>query len=125
MKEIITTNTGQIEYTLPLTLGDTYSASELMQILNLQPTDLLSITMAGEVRYPRFQFDVDRGDIFNVVKHANAQLGADADPWGTLDWWYSASEMLDGQSPVDVLAKRKLTIQLVDAVVASGQQPME
>jgi hypothetical protein len=80
----------------------TYSSSDVGEILS--PTgqahrsiaqhrrrshELLGVKIANKYRYPSFQIDPERREIIPVVKYANSRMECDADPWGTLDWWYS------------------------------------
>ena len=134
----LATPTGELKYTLPLSRAETYSSTEVGEILSptgqphrsiaknrRQANELLGIKIANKYRYPKFQIDLERHEIIDVVRHANSRLESDADPWGTLDWWYSGDESLDDQRPVDLAERGELTKQLVDFAIESSQQSME
>ncbi|MFL0278535.1 Hsp20/alpha crystallin family protein [Mycobacterium sp. SMC-19] len=134
----LTTPTGKLNYTLPLTRDETYSSTDAGKILSPEgqsyrstaqsrrkANELLGVKVANRYRHPKFQFDLDRRNIIDVVMHANSRLESHADPWGALDWWYSEDEALDDQRPVDMLERGELTTQLVDFAIDSSQQSME
>jgi hypothetical protein len=132
------TPTGPIEYTLPLSRDDTYSSTAVSEILS--PTgkghrsiaqhrrrahELLGLKIGNQYRYPKFQIDPVRHEIRPVVAYANRMMESDADPWGTLDWWYSEDEALAGRRPVDLLDSGELTQKLVDFAIRHSQQGMD
>ncbi len=134
----LTTPTGVLEYTLPLSRDETYSSSDVGEILSptgqahrsiaqhrRQSNELLGIKIANKYLYPKFQIDPERREIIPVVKYANSRMECDADPWGTLDWWYSEDEALDDRRPVDMVQGGELTTQLVDFAIDSSRQGME
>jgi HSP20 family molecular chaperone IbpA len=134
----LTTPTGELKYTLPLSRDKTYSSTDVGKILSptgqphrsiaknrRQANELLGIKIANKYRYPKFQIDVERRAIIDVVRYANTRLECDADPWGTLDWWYSEDEALDDRRPVDLVENDELTTELVDFAIGIGQQSME
>jgi hypothetical protein len=132
------TPTGALEYALPLSLDDTYSSAAVSKILS--PTgkghrsiaqhrrrshDLLGIKIGNQYRYPKFQIDAARHEIRPVVAYANRRLESDADPWGTLDWWYSEDEALNHRRPVDMVDTGELTEKHVDFAIELSQQGMD
>lgn len=134
----LATPTGELKYTLPLSRDDTYSSTDVGKILSptgqphrsiaknrRQANELLGIKIANKYRYPKFQIDVERRAIIDVVRYANTRLECDADPWGTLDWWYTEDEALDDRRPVDLVENNELTAELVDFAIDIGQQSME
>jgi hypothetical protein len=76
-------------------------------------------------RFPKFQIDEAGHKIRAVVTYANQLLECNKDPWGTLDWWYTESDALDGRRPVELLATGSLTEELVDFAVKLGRQAMD
>ena len=134
----LTTPTGLLEYTLPLSRDETYSSTDVGKILSptgqahrsiaqhrRQSHELLGVKIANKYRYPKFQVDPLRHEIIPVVKYANSRMECDADPWGTLDWWYGEDEALDDRRPVDMVQKDELTPELVDFAIDSSRQGME
>jgi hypothetical protein len=134
----LTTPTGVVEYTLPLSHDETYGSTEVGEILSptekahrstaqnrRQSHELLGVKISNKYRYPMFQIDPLRREIIPVVKYANSRLQCDDDPWGTLDWWYSEDEALDDLRPVDLVKSGELTAELVDFAIDSGRQGME
>jgi HSP20 family molecular chaperone IbpA len=132
------TPTGTLEYTLPISLDETYSSAEVSAILSpsgkghrsiaqhrRRAHAMLGIKVGNQYRYPKFQVDPVHHEIYEIVKYANQCLECDADPWGTLDWWYSEDEAMDGHRPVDMLASGELTEELVDFAVGIAQQGMD
>lgn len=132
------TATGPLPYTLPLSLDDTYSSTEVSEILS--PTgkghrtiaqnrrhanELLGVKIGNRYRYPKFQVDPVRREVRPVVAHANRLLECDADPWGSLDWWFSADEGLRGQRPIDLLESNELAAEDVDLAIERVQQGMD
>jgi HSP20 family molecular chaperone IbpA len=134
----LTTPTGVLDYTLPLSRDEAYSSQDVGKILSpsgqghrsiaqhrRQSNELLGIKVANKYLYPNFQIDAERREIVPVVKYANTRLECDADPWGVLDWWYSEDEALDDRRPIDMVKSGELTTQLVDFAIDSSQQGME
>jgi hypothetical protein len=132
------TATGTLEYTLPLSLDETYSSAAVSKILS--PTgkghrsiaqhrrrahELLGIKIGNQYRYPKFQINPARHEIRPIVAYANRRLECDADPWGTLDWWYSEDEALDDRRPIDMVESGELTEELVDFAIELSQQGMD
>jgi hypothetical protein len=132
------TPTGPLEYTLPLSIGDTYSSAVVSKILS--PTgkghrsiaqhrrrshELLGIKIGNQYRYPKFQIDAARREIRPIVVYANRRLECDADPWGTMDWWYSQDEALGDRRPVDMADSGELTEKLVDFAIELSRQGMD
>ncbi len=134
----LTTATGELEYTLPFAPDETYSPGAVSAILSpsgkphrsiaqdrRRAHELLGVKIGNQYRYPKFQIDPARQQIRPVVAYANRLLECDADPWGTLDWWYSEDEGLDDRRPVDMLESGELTEERVDLAIQLGQQGME
>lgn len=132
------TATGTMRYTLPLSVEDTYSSTEVGEILSptgkghrttaqnrRRANELLGVKIGGRYRYPKFQIDQARREIRPVVAHANRLLECDADPWGSLDWWFSGDEGLNGRRPIDLLENHELSTEVVDFVVERSQQGMD
>jgi hypothetical protein len=130
--------TGSVEYALPLALDDTYSSSDVSE--HLSPTgtrhrtiartrrennELLGVKIGNQYRYPKFQLDNDRHEIRPAVAHANKALESSADPWGTLDWWFSPEVAFEGRRPVDLLTRGELTETLVDLAMSVGTASMD
>lgn len=134
----LATPTGVLEYTLPLSREETYSSTEVGEILSptgqghrstaqhrRQANELLGIKIMNKYRYPKFQIDAERREIVPIVKYVNTRMECDADPWGTLDWWYSEEEALDDLRPVDMVQTGELNPELVDFAIDSSRQGME
>jgi hypothetical protein len=132
------TPTGPMQYTLPLSLNDTYSSTEASEILSptgkghrtiaqnrRRANELLGLKIGSRFRYPRFQIDPTKHEIRPVVAYANRQLECDADPWGTLDWWFSKDEGLDGSRPIDLLQQDELTEEAIDFAIERARQGMD
>ncbi|MDH6291825.1 hypothetical protein [Rhodococcus opacus] len=133
------TTTGPLEYTLPISLErDTITSMEVSTILSepgkvnraiagnrRKEHRLLGLPLGNKYRYPVFQFESDRKRINPIVEYANRELECDDDPWGTLDWWFSENEMISDESPIDRLAKQRLTEQDIDRMVRSEQIGMD
>ncbi len=132
------TATGPLQYTLPLSVNDTYSSTEVSEILSptgkghrtiaqnrRRTNELLGVKIGSRYRYPKFQIDPARHEIRRVVAHANRLLECDADPWGSLDWWFSADEGLDGRRPIDLLENHELSDEVVDFAIERSRQGMD
>lgn len=132
------TATGPLQYTLPLGLTDTYSSTEVSEILSptgkghrtiaqnrRRANELLGLKIGGRFRYPKFQIDPTKHEIRPVVAHANRRLESDADPWGTLDWWFSKDEGLNSSRPIDLLHRNELTDEVVDFAIERSRQGMD
>ncbi|RZI91362.1 MAG: hypothetical protein EOO67_10355, partial [Microbacterium sp.] len=61
----------------------------------------LPIGARPDYRYPLFQFDRNRHQIYDLVKYANRRLAVAEDPYGAASWWLTATEILDGRSPLE------------------------
>jgi hypothetical protein len=132
------TPTGPLEYTLPLSRDDTYSSTAVSKILSptgkghrsiaqhrRRANELLGLKIGNQYRYPKFQIDPLRHEIRPIVAYANRCMECDADPWGTLDWWYSEDEALASRRPVDLLDSGELTRESVDFAIKRSQQGMD
>lgn len=132
------TATGTLEYTLPFEPEETYSPGAVSAILSpsgkphrsiaqdrRRAHELLGVKIGNQYRYPKFQIDPMRQQIRPVVAYANRQLECGADPWGTLDWWYSPDESLADRRPIDMVESGELTEDLVDLAIQLGQQGMD
>lgn len=123
--------TGDFIYGLPMSVNDTFSSSEVGEILS--PTGkglrtiakkrrdanmLLGVKVGNQYRYPKFQFDVPRRMIIPVIAYANQEWESSADPWGTLEWWYSPEDSFGDHRPIDLVAAGKLTTKMIDEAVA-------
>lgn len=74
--------------------------------------------------YPLFQFDTPRHKIHEVVCHANRRLFVNKDPYGAASWWLTASDLLDGNSPLEDLEAGQLTEIAVDNMIDDARQGM-
>jgi hypothetical protein len=133
------TPTGSIDYTMPISLDDTYSSTQVSKILSpsgkghrsiaqnrRRSNKLLAIPIDdNQYRYPKFQVDEARHTIRPIVAYANQILECNEDPWGTLDWWYTEDEGLDDRRPIDVLETGELTEELIDLTVKLSHQAMD
>jgi hypothetical protein len=133
------TPTGTVDYTLPISLDDTYSSTQVSEVLSpsgkghrslaqnrRRSNKLLAIPIDdNQYRFPKFQIDEARHKIRPIVAYANQLLECNEDPWGTLDWWYTEDESLDDRRPVDMLETGELTEELVDFAVKLSQQAMD
>lgn len=132
------TATGRLRYRLPLSLDrDTVGEQTVRGILDSAGTDwssvearrqasqLLGLEVDGQHRYPLFQFDRDRSCISPVAAYANEALQCQFDPWGTLDWWFTAHLGIHNERPVDRLIAGLLTEADVDRLVALELQGMD
>lgn len=136
--ELDTATGGTIDYTLPLAQSDTLTASKVGELLSpsgkgyrstakarRESGELLGIKIGNQYRYPIFQFDFARHAIRPVVAYANREMEAAADPWGVLEWWFSAHPLLQGQTPESAARAETLTSDLVNSMVAWDNQGME
>jgi hypothetical protein len=132
------TATGPLPYTLPLGLNDTYSSTEVSEILSptgkghrtiaqnrRRANELLGVKVGSRYRYPKFQIDAMKHEVRPVVAYANRRLECDADPWGSLDWWFSADEGLNGRRPIDLLDRHELSDEVVDFAIERSRQGMD
>ena len=132
------TPTGALEYTLPFSRDDTYSSAAVSKILSptgkghrsiaqhrRRANELLGLKIGNQYRYPKFQIDPVRHEIRPIVAYANRRMESDADPWGTLDWWYSEDETLGRRRPVELLDSGELTQDSVDLAIRRSQQGMD
>jgi HSP20 family molecular chaperone IbpA len=132
------TSTGVLAYALPLSLEETYNSSDVGAILSpsgqghrsiaqlrRKSNELLGIKIGNKYLFPKFQINRRRREIIPVVKYANTLMESDEDPWGTLDWWYSAEEAFDDRRPVDLVEDGELTAELVELAIGSARQGME
>jgi hypothetical protein len=133
------TPTGAMEYTLPITLDETYSAADVSKALSptgkahrsiaqqrRRSNQLLGIKIdRKQYRYPKFQINEGRHEIRPVVAYANHRWECSEDSWGTLDWWYSEEAAFDDRRPIDLLESGELTEELVDDAVKLAQQGMD
>ena len=78
----------------------------------------------GMYVYPAFQLDRHQHRIHPIVAYANCALHAADDPYGVVSWWLTATELLDGNSPLDELTAGTLTDIAVDNVLADQQSGM-
>lgn len=74
--------------------------------------------------YPAFQFDIAARAVIPIVAHANADLNAETDPWGTLAWWVTPIRIAGAQTPLELLARGQLTTRLVDNLTTMRRQAM-
>jgi hypothetical protein len=51
-------------------------------------------------------------------------LECNADPWGTLDWWFSEDEGLGGR-PIDLLEGNELSEGTVESAIELSRQGMD
>ena len=58
--------------------------------------------------YPQFQFDPDRGCVYDAVRRVNTILNAAADPWGIAAWWFSPHAGLETR-PCDLVGGGRAT----------------
>ena len=56
-------------------------------------------------RYPKFQFDQEQSDVYEVVRDVNEMLGVAEDPWGVASWWFTPVARLGGR-PADLVGVR-------------------
>lgn len=131
--------TGKMSYELPLSLSEeALSSMEVSAILSPSGKPnralansrrkahlLLGVQVGNQYRYPRFQFDLERQRVHPVVEHANRGLECDLDPWGTLDWWFTDNAIIDGDRPVDRLARGRLTEREVDLMIDAEHLGMD
>jgi hypothetical protein len=129
---VLTSATGDFTYELPMPIDETLSSSEVGEILS--PTgkglrtiakqrrdanELLAVKIGrNRYRHPKFQLDRRRHEITPVVAYANRAWECSADPWGTLEWWYSPERAFQDRRPVDLVAEGELTTTMVDNAVA-------
>lgn len=104
------------------------AAAELLGINTLDPGPTVDgLRVAGELiglpdrndthLYPAFQIDHNRHRVHPVVAHANRALRADIDPYGAASWWLTATDILDGTSPLDDVTAGTLTVIAVDNIL--------
>lgn len=129
---------GPLVYTLPFSRADAYDSATVGRILSptgkthrsiaqhrRRANELLGIKVGNQYLHPKFQIDPVRHEIRPIVAYANRALECDADPWGTLDWWYSGDEALSGRRPIDMLDTGELSEKLVDFAIAHSSQGMD
>ncbi len=69
--------------------------------------------------YPAFQFDLNRREVFPVVRAVNELLVARDDPWGVASWWVSRNARL-GAAPAELVATGRS-----DDLVAAAEAVIE
>lgn len=129
--------TGPLNYELPFSLEETLGPGEVGKLLSpsgkanrsvtqrrRQSNELLGVEIGGYYRYPRFQFDESKHRIRPVVAYANSEMESSEDPWGVLDWWYTADRVLGGQRPVDLVVADALTKKDVDRTLGIDARGM-
>ncbi|MDF3313006.1 hypothetical protein P3H15_49725 [Rhodococcus sp. T2V] len=84
----------------------------------------LPVGARPDYRYPLFQFDRARHQIYDLVKYANRRLAVAADPYGAASWWLTATEILDGRSPLEDLEAGELTEIAIDNVLDVARRGM-
>ncbi|MGV9868929.1 hypothetical protein [Rhodococcus koreensis] len=84
----------------------------------------LPIGARPDYRYPLFQFDRARHQIYDLVKYANRRLAVAEDPYGAAAWWLTATEILDGRSPLEDLEAGELTEIAIDNVLDVARRGM-
>ena len=84
----------------------------------------LPIGARPDYRYPLFQFDRARHQIYDLVKYANRQLAVAQDPYGAASWWLTGTEILDGRSPLEDLEAGELTEIAIDNVLDVARRGM-
>ncbi|MFV9452448.1 hypothetical protein ACNJ7E_03110 [Rhodococcus sp. NM-2] len=84
----------------------------------------LPIGTRPDYRYPLFQFDRARHQIYDLVKYANRRLAVAEDPYGAASWWLTATEILDGRSPLEDLEAGELTEIAIDNVLDVARRGM-
>ncbi|EKT81905.1 hypothetical protein WSS_A14814 [Rhodococcus opacus M213] len=84
----------------------------------------LPIGARPDYRYPLFQFDRNRHKIHDLVKYANRRLAVADDPYGAASWWLTATEILDGRSPLEDLEAGELTEIAIDNVLEVARRGM-
>ncbi|ABH00150.1 conserved hypothetical protein (plasmid) [Rhodococcus jostii RHA1] len=84
----------------------------------------LPIGSRPDYRYPLFQFDRARHQIHDLVKYANRRLAVADDPYGAASWWLTATELLDGRSPLEDLEAGELTEIAIDNVLDVARRGM-
>ena len=63
---------------------------------------LVALPTSDGYRYPKFQFDLQHNDIYEVVGNVNELLEAGHDPFGAASWWLYSNEFVDG-CPADLV----------------------
>ena len=84
----------------------------------------LPIGARPDYRYPLFQFDRARHQIYDLVKYANRRLAVAQDPYGAASWWLTGTEILDGRSPLEDLEAGELTEIAIDNVLEVARRGM-
>ncbi|MFD6064944.1 hypothetical protein [Rhodococcus wratislaviensis] len=84
----------------------------------------LPIGARPDYRYPLFQFDRNRHQIHDLVKYANRRLAVADDPYGAASWWLTATDILDGRSPLEDLEAGELTEIAIDNVLDVARRGM-
>ena len=93
-------------------LGDMFSEEEAETALEAgtsaafeerrRRSQLIGLPSQDGYRYPKFQFDLQHNDIYEVVAEVNEILGAKRDPWGVASWWLHPNERV-GDCPVNLI----------------------
>lgn len=123
--------TGDFTYELPLPIDETLTSSEVGAILSpsgkglrtiakqrRDANELLGVMLGrNRYRYPKFQLDLRRREILPVVAYANRAWEASADPWGTLEWWYTPESAFGDRIPVELINEGALTTEMIDDAV--------
>ncbi|MBV6762761.1 hypothetical protein [Rhodococcus opacus] len=84
----------------------------------------LPIGARPDYRYPLFQFDRARHQIYDLVRYANRRLAVADDPYGAASWWLTGTEILDGRSPLEDLEAGELTEIAIDNVLDVARRGM-
>ena len=71
-------------------------------------SQLIGLPSQDGYRYPKFQFDLQHNDIYEVVAEVNEILGAGRDPWGAASWWLHPNEFV-GDCPANLLTDARRT----------------
>ncbi|ORM02900.1 hypothetical protein [Prescottella equi] len=100
-------------------LGSTASSIPSIAQKHCLAGDLIGLPVGARPNYsyPVFQFDTCRHKIHDVVRHANRRLYVGTDPYGAASWWLTASDMLDGNSPLEDLEAGQLTEIAIDNLI--------
>lgn len=77
---------------------------------------IVGVPHQNQYLYPAFQFDSATHSLRPAVREVNMALDAAHDPWGAASWWVSASGVLGGRAPKDLLGQPEASTVLGELI---------
>ena len=120
------------EATAAILRGDMFSEEEAETVLEAgtstaseerrRRSQLIGLPSQDGHRYPKFQFDLQHNDIYEVVAEINEILGAGRDPWGAASWWLHPNEFV-GDCPANLIADAHSSLSPDGASAENNEEP--